>query len=402
MTSTHKKRANTIGSISYIKEKNIYQGRISLGTDENGKRIRKAVYGRTENEVAKKLYELKFPNTNNNNPEKEDTNVITQNSKPKTSPPSDETIYTLINSIVDRKLSLNIIQDTTSYRTLDTLKILSSIYDIPIQKLNEKILLSFFNYITKYSKSVIEKICIMINQAFKEAIRLQIITINPMDYLMKPKSKVPPKKIRALTIDEEKKLINVLTNEDILYSQQLLISLFTGMRMGEINALHVDDIDMKNNIIHINKTIGKGKNGEPVLHQTTKTEAGSRDIPIPNEIKYIFQEMLSIRKKGPIFLRSDRLISTAQVNGGLRRAIHNFDIVDSNIKGTVSVHSCRHSYATRCIEGGMQPKVLQHLLGHTDITVTMNTYCDAFDQFKDENIKAAENYFKRIGIAVNC
>lgn len=407
MANSHKKRANTIGSITYIKSRNIYQGRIFLGYDENGKQKRKAVYGKTEDEVARKMIEYKYLGdeqtklSDNKDESTQNHNIKNKNIQSKSNSDSDETIYTLINSIVSRKLGLNIIQETTSYRTLDTLKMIKKIYDIPIQLVDENILLAYFNYITKYSKSVIEKICIMINQAFKEAMRLQIISVNPMDYLLKPKSKVPPKRIRALSIEEEKKFIKVLTNEDIMYSQQLLISLFTGMRMGEINALHVEDIDMNKNIIHINKTISKGKAGEAILHNNPKTEAGMRDIPLPLEIKGIFEEMFKIRQNGPIFLCKGKLINTAQVYSGLRRAVTKFDIIDHSIRGTVSVHSCRHTYATRCIEGGMQPKVLQNLLGHTDITITMNTYCEAFDKYREESIKAAEIYFKNVGITLN-
>lgn len=52
----------------------------------------------------------------------------------------------------------------------------------------------------------------------------------------------------------------------------------------------------------------------------------------------------------------------------------------------------RHTFATRCIEGGMQAHVLQKLLGHTDIGVTMNTYCEVFDEQKEKGLKQAQEY----------
>ena len=75
-----------------------------------------------------------------------------------------------------------------------------------------------------------------------------------------------------------------------------------------------------------------------------------------------------------------------------------YEILDKTLKGRVTLHSLRHTFATRCIEAGMQPKVLQHLLGHSDIKITLNTYCDAFEGFKKENVAKADEYFADMGI----
>ena len=84
----------------------------------------------------------------------------------------------------------------------------------------------------------------------------------------------------------------------------------------------------------------------------------------------------------------------------LKRVLEKYNIIDDTIKGKVSCHSLRHTYATRCIEAGMQPKVLQKLLGHTDIKITLNTYCDAFDNFRDENIEKLNKYLEQNGINI--
>ena len=82
-----------------------------------------------------------------------------------------------------------------------------------------------------------------------------------------------------------------------------------------------------------------------------------------------------------------------------QRAIQKYGVLDPNIKGKVSLHSLRHTFATRCIEAGMQPKVLQKLLGHSDIQVTLNTYCDAFENFQKENIEKTDIYFANLGFS---
>lgn len=99
-----------------------------------------------------------------------------------------------------------------------------------------------------------------------------------------------------------------------------------------------------------------------------------------------YENLLFWDKKG------NKIITTNQVNNQLIRTLKKYKVLDPTVPGKVTLHSLRHTYATRCIEAGMQAKVLQKLLGHTDIKVTMNTYCDAFSEFQEENIEKFEQY----------
>lgn len=69
--------------------------------------------------------------------------------------------------------------------------------------------------------------------------------------------------------------------------------------------------------------------------------------------------------------------------------------------GKVDLHSLRHTYATRCIESGMPAKVLQSVLGHTDISITLDTYCDVFKKYSNENISIADEYMSKNNLKIS-
>ena len=182
-------------------------------------------------------------------------------------------------------------------------------------------------------------------------------------------------------------------------TSQMLIQMFTGMRMGEINALTKDDINLTFNTISVNKTVSRGKKGKAKLSETTKTLAGTRIIYFGDDIKPLLEECVKYAENDLLFPnKNGDYLTTNQVNMELQRVFEKYDIIDKTVKGNLTSHSLRHTYATRMIESGMQPKVLSKLLGHNDIKVTLNTYCDAFEQFPSENIRQGESYLREKGL----
>lgn len=228
--------------------------------------------------------------------------------------------------------------------------------------------------------------CQLLGGVFKKPVNRKLIKHNPMVELKCPKSNKKTIPVRALTVDEQKKLLKVLKEEHVRYSEIMLLSMFTGMRVGECCALLVEDINLDEKIISVSKTVSRGKNGSNVLNET-KTSAGTRRLHINDEVANFLRDCIGTKTSGVLFLSANyNLITSNQVNYNYSKALKDFDIVDKTLEEKVDLHSLRHTYATRCIESGMPAKVLQKILGHTDINITLNTYCSVFEQFQSEHL----------------
>ncbi len=377
-----KKKGNGEGTV--YKTKSGYRGQIVVGTDDDGKPIRRSVTGKTVKEINEKLITIK-------------NSIITGTYIA----PNKITVCEMARLMTEDDKNLNYIKEATYYRHIETIKRLeksSYLKNTPIQDLSYAPIKNFILSEAVMSQSLINKVYTMLQKTLKEAVKRKIIAENPIAELKKPKTSQNREKVRALTVEEEIKLYKILITEDVNYSHQMLLSMLTGMRMGEINALTVDDIDLRFKTITVSKTMARGLKGEPFVSKSAKTENGNRLVPISSTVYPLINEILLSSRDHYLFKINGKLINTSQVNLQFQRVILKHNIVDKKIKGKVSLHSLRHTFATRCIEAGMQPKVLQHILGHSDIKITLNTYCDAFENFQNENIAKTDEYFATMGI----
>lgn len=377
-----KRRLKGEGSIRFDKKRNLFVGQCDVGYDENGKRKRKTVYARTQAEVQAKLKNIEMQ-------------IFTGTFVDE----STITIYHLTKQILNDKLNQNEIKEQTYYRHKDTLKMLKSIYNTPLQDCNETQIREFLYSKLYYSDSVIKKIYSMLNQTFKEARKRKIISENPMEFIKIPKSKQQTIPVRALTKEEQRKLIDVLLNNNINYKYQMLLSLFSGMRIGEINALDITDIYFPFNQVNIHKTIARGEKGQPILSETPKTDAGRRTLAMSETVSELLKECCKGKNNGLVFTHNNKMISTSQVNSQFTRLIEKYNILDETItNGKIDLHSLRHTFGTRCVEAGMKPEVLKEIMGHTDIRITMNTYYYATNEHILENINRVDNILKSEGL----
>ena len=366
------------GSIYFVKSRNRYAGQVTLMID--GDKLRKTVYGKTEKEVKDKIRELHIQAQAGNlhNPKK----------------PKPLTIYDLADKMIEDQLAMNEVRQSTYDRKKSTLKMMEGISDKLLTEISEEDLIEYFSSVLDYSQSCINKIFQLLGAVFLKAMKNGIIEVNPLSDIHRPKSKKKTIPVRALTLEEQIKLLDVLKTEDIRYSEIMLLSMFTGMRIGEVCALTVEDINFDDNTIRVSKTVSRGKYGKTVICGT-KTDAGIRTLHINDEVANFMRVCVGAKDCGLLFKsKNKKLVTTNQVNYSYAKVLKKHDIIDSSVYGRVDLHSLRHSYATRCIEAGMPAKVLQKILGHTDINITLNVYCSVFEKYSNEHLAVADEYMR--------
>lgn len=192
--------------------------------------------------------------------------------------------------------------------------------------------------------------------------------------------------LEVLTHREQFRLEDYCFQEGSCRYLGIVFCLYTGMRIGELCALKWEDIDLKSRYVRINKTLQRiyiEKNKTKILIDTPKSAKSSRKIPLNDKLVTLLQEQKDKYPKSAYFLTG----TTKYVEP--RNYQHTFvcALKNSHIRRNYNFHILRHTFATNCIEVGMDPKSLSELLGHSTVNITLNRYVHSSDTIKKKYLQ---------------
>ena len=211
----------------------------------------------------------------------------------------------------------------------------------------------------------------------------------------------------AISKDQMRKFLKFV-HDDVVYCKyyEVVYILFhTGMRISEFCGLTLKDIDLENRTINIDHQLQRTSDMRYII-ETTKTDAGTRVLPITEDVAQMFQAIIEDRNAPKVEKTIDGYSGFLfyDDNGMPLVAMHwqhrfnhmvgRYNDIYRVQMPNITPHVCRHTYCSNMAKSGMNPKTLQYLMGHSDISVTMNVYTHIGFDDAEEELKRMEEFQK--------
>lgn len=258
--------------------------------------------------------------------------------------------------------------------------IVNKLGSVLVKLISNYTIINFTNHLKKKNLSAksINDILIVLGLAFKYAEEEYEITTPRIRYLKEEKIN-----IRVLSVNEQLQLTTYLNSSVDIYKFGISLALYTGIRVGELCALKWEDIT--DEYIQINKTMTriKSDNGKTEIKiGTPKSDSSNRLIPTPQCLLPLINQ----------FRNAGYVLSTEKLDYTEPRLMQiKFEkmIKESGLEKT-NFHALRHTFATRCVEAGVDVKTLSEILGHSDVKTTLNRYVHSSFELKQKSMKQLE------------
>ena len=248
------------------------------------------------------------------------------------------------------------------------------------------------------SYSSIHTIRGVLRPAFQMAVEDDLLRKNPFQFELVSVIVNDSVTRDAISHDEKRKFLEFVKNDRHFckYYDGIYILFYTGMRISEFVGLTVKDIDLKEKTINIDHQLQRTSQMKYII-EPPKTEAGIRVIPMQKEVCECFKRIIQNRRKpkvepmvggkvGFLYLDKNEMPMVAlHWEKYFQHIVEKYNKIYKVQMPKVTPHVCRHTYCSHCASSGMNPKHLQYLMGHSDISVTLNTYTHVdFDNVKKE------------------
>ena len=261
---------------------------------------------------------------------------------------------------------------------------------LPIKKIHTTDAKTFLIKLQKEDKrsySSIHSIRGVLRPAFATAVEDDFLRKNPFDFELAKVIINDSVTREAITREQMRKFLTFIKEDEYYrkYYDGIYILFHTGLRISEFVGLTISDLDMKNKTIRIDHQLQRKSDGTKYI-ETTKTNAGTRMLPMEDDVYACFQRILANRKpplveptidgySGFLFLDKDNRPSVAMHwEHYFKHAWQKYNSIYKEELPLITPHVCRHTYCTNKAKSGMNPKTLQYLMGHSEISVTMDTY----------------------------
>ena len=246
--------------------------------------------------------------------------------------------------------------------------------------------------------STIHSVRGVVRPAFEMALQDDLIRKNPFQFELATVVVNDSVTREAITRAQERAFLNFI-KEDTCYSKYydgIYILFNTGLRVSEFCGLTISDIDFKNKRIRVDHQLQRTREVAYII-EDTKTKNGERFVPMSNEVMECFRRIIANRKKpakepmidgytGFLFLDKNEMPMVAlHWEHYFKHILNKYNSIYKVQLPKITPHVCRHTFCSNMAKSGMNPKTLQYIMGHSDISITLDTYTHIkFDDAKVE------------------
>lgn len=245
----------------------------------------------------------------------------------------------------------------------------------------------------------------VVRPAFQMAMDDDLIRRNPFEFQLSTVVVNDSVTREAITRKQERQFLEFIRNDRHFnrYYEGIYILFRTGLRISEFAGLTVSDIDFKNRKIKVDHQLQRTRNMEYVI-EDTKTESGIRQVPMSDEVYACFKRIIANRKRpetepmiggktGFLYLDKNQMPMVAlHWEKYFQHIREKYNRIYKVQMPLITPHVCRHTFCSNMAKSGMNPKTLQYIMGHSDISVTLNTYTHVKFEDAEEEMKRIVNW----------